>query len=112
MKVCNGKQAVFQGDVMIKPVKEIPTEAKETKPDGNNYVVAHSETGHHHIIAAKAAKVYALTQMVSYLSLIEEAKLTHLRPFDTHEELLLPAGNYEIVRQREGTPEGWRRVAD
>lgn len=34
------------------------------------------------------------------------------RSFDTHESILLKGGTYEIRRQREYTPEGWRRVED
>ena len=38
--------------------------------------------------------------------------LEHLRSFDTHETIKLPVGTFEIRRQREYTPEGWRRVED
>lgn len=49
---------------------------------------------------------------LSYLRVSGETTLEHLRDFDTHEPLSLPPGNYEVRRQREYTPEGWRQVAD
>jgi hypothetical protein len=39
-------------------------------------------------------------------------EITHLRSFDTHETLLVPPGNYEVRRQREYVPEGFRKAAD
>ena len=41
-----------------------------------------------------------------------EALLEHLRTFDTHETLAIPPGVYELRRQREAVPEGWRRAQD
>jgi hypothetical protein len=41
-----------------------------------------------------------------------EAVVEHLRSFDTHESISIGPGNYEIRRQRENAPEGWRRAAD
>ena len=40
------------------------------------------------------------------------ADVIHLRGFDTHETVHLSPGLYEIRRQREYTPEGYRRAAD
>ena len=38
--------------------------------------------------------------------------LEHQRPHDTHAPIKFAKGVYEVRRQREYTPEGWRRVAD
>ena len=40
------------------------------------------------------------------------AILEHHRSIDTHEALEIKPGIYEIRRQREYTPQGFRRVAD
>ena len=108
-----------QGDIYIRRVSALPKDAKQIKAENGNYVVAHSETSHHHVIAAKDnVKVYVGNDpMVSYLEVIEatdkaECLLEHLRSFDTHETIKIPAGIFEIRRQREYTPEGWRRVED
>ena len=55
--------------------------------------------------------------MVSYLEVIKatdetETLLRHLRDHDTHKTIAIPAGVFEVRRQREHTPEGWRRVED
>jgi len=38
--------------------------------------------------------------------------LEHMRPHDTHEAIMFEPGIYEVRRQREYSPEGWRRVED
>jgi len=38
--------------------------------------------------------------------------IEHHRLFDTHEAMEIKPGIYEIHRQREYTPEGYRRAAD
>ena len=108
-----------QGDLLIRRIKEIPVGAKPVKPLGGVFVVAHSETGHNHVIAERPNVSLFTTgdPMVSYLQVVEatdatEVLLEHLRNFDTHETIGIGDGVYEIRRQREYTPEGWRRVED
>jgi hypothetical protein len=108
-----------QGDLMIRRIDAIPAGAKVLDAEKGKFIVAHSETGHNHVIDA-APNVQMFTTgdpMVSYLQVIEAADATetlleHLRSFDTHETIAIPPCNYEIRRQREYTPEGWRRVED
>jgi hypothetical protein len=38
--------------------------------------------------------------------------LEHLRDHDTHEPILFEKGTYHVRRQREYTPEGFRKVED
>lgn len=102
---------VFQGDLMIMRINEIPEDAK--KLDHN--IVAHSETGHHHI--AKGADVLSgLDPMVMFLKAKEKhIDIVHKREFDTHETLRFYTDlgdTFIIKRQREFMPEGWRRVED
>ena len=113
------KNQAAQGDLLIRRIDSIPAEAKPVQAEKGNYIVAHSETGHHHVIAERQnVTLYASNDpMVSYLQVVEatdatETVLEHLRSFDTHEAISIPPGNYEMRRQREYTPEGWRRVAD
>ena len=78
--------------------------------------MTHSETGHHHIVKERpTVRMFNDTMAVFRSWLViegEPAELEHLRNFDTHESLLLDPGVYEIRRQVEYTPEGWRRAAD
>lgn len=103
-----------QGDILIRRISEIPADAVKQDTENGHHVVAHSETGHHHTIADRGVQFYhaANDSMVMYLAVDNEADLIHNRSFDTHEPLRIGKGLYEIRRQREYTPEGWRRVAD
>lgn len=108
-----------QGDLLLRRIATLPAGVKLMPTEKGAYIVAHSETGHHHVIAERPnVKVYTTDDpMVSYLEVIEatektEALLQHLRGHDTHETLAIPPGIFELRRQREHTPEGWRRVAD
>ena len=117
MKTFNKMAA--QGDLMIRRIETIPAKAVTVTAEKGVFVVAHSETGHNHVIEARP-NVQLLTTgdpMISYLRVIEatdatETLLEHLRGYDTHETIKITPGNYEIRRQREYSPEGWRQVED
>ncbi len=114
------KNQAAQGDLLIRRVDAIPAGLADMKPENGAYIVAHSETGHHHVIdAAPRVRVYETSDpMLSYLEVIEatdEAEaviLRHMRGHDTHAPIAIPPGTYELRRQREYTPEGWRRAQD
>lgn len=113
------KNQAAQGDLFIRRVDKIPEGLKPMATENGKYIVAHSETGHHHVIEARPNVIVFDTEdpLVSYLQVIEatdamEAVVEHLRSFDTHEALSASPGNYEIRRQRENAPEGWRRAPD
>jgi hypothetical protein len=108
-----------QGDIYIRRVESLPKNVKAMKIEKSHYVVAHSESGHNHVIEARPNVSVFLSDdpMVSYLQVVEatdavETLLKHMRSFDTHETIKFSPGIYEIRRQREATPEGWRRVED
>lgn len=113
------KNVAAQGDLYIRRIASIPSGAKAVVSEHGKFVVAHSETGHNHVIADRPnVRLYSEGDpMISYLEVIEatdatETLLEHLRSYDTHETIKIEPGNYEIRRQREYTPEGWRRVED
>lgn len=107
-------QFVAQGDLNIFKIDAIPSEGLEqAKPNvAGKFVLAHSETGHNHVIDASRTEVLDKDEFVSYLNVKDTSDVVHLRDFDTHKTIRLPAGNYKVVRQREYTPEGYRRAAD
>lgn len=102
-----------QGDIVIIKIDELPKGLTEVKSK-KYHVVAHSETGHHHVLEAKKTKFFQGSDpMLCYAVVMTDiAELVHQRPFNTHETIGIKKGTYEIRRQREYTPEGWRRVAD
>ena len=109
------KQAA-QGDVLITRINHLPKDLKHVDSVDGKFIIAHSETGHHHTVMERPGVRFLSGKdpMIAYLEVIEavEVTLEHERSFDTHESLLLKGGTYEIRRQQEYTPEGWRRVAD
>lgn len=105
-----------QGDILIIPIKSIPKSAKAATAENGCFIIAHSETGHHHVIDRAKAEVYEAADdaFVAYIrTLGDGAQIEHQRPFDTHETIALsPNQNYEVRRQREYVPEGFRKAAD
>ena len=118
-KMKNFNRCAAQGDLLIRRIDKLPENVKPLLAEKGQYVVAHSETGHHHVIAEREhVKLFTTGDpMISYLQVIEatdttETLLEHLRTFDTHETIAIPTGIFEIRRQREYVPEGWRRIED
>lgn len=119
MKPETFKNQAAQGDLLLRRVDRIPVGVKPGQSEDGEYIVAHSETGHNHVIEATKNVAFYTTNdpMISYLEVIEatdktEVLLKHLRTFDTHKTIVVPPGIYEVRRQREYVPEGWRQITD
>ena len=117
MKTFN--ECCAQGDVLIRRVPEIPKNAKEVLTESGRVVVTHSETGHDHVMVLDRERGKPDVRMyqgdnplVAWLEVNRPTALEHLRPHDTHEPIMFGVGIYEVRRQREHTPEGWRQVQD
>lgn len=110
------KRMAAQGDVIFRRLKALPDGVVDSTPKDGRVVVAHSETGHHHLIDDPAARIFERVErdpLVCYLSIDgTHADVVHHRSWDTHATIRLPKGVWEVRRQREHTPEGWRRVED
>ncbi len=104
----------FQGDICIRRIDAFPAGLVPATAENGVWVIAHSETGHHHVVKERGAQLLIdqTNAFIAYLDVAEPAVLEHLRSFDTHEPYALPPGKYEIRRQREHVPEGWRRAQD
>lgn len=105
------RQFGFQGDVAFMRVSGMPKDCEPAK----DTIVAHSETGHHHV-ASGCALFTTPDPFTCYLRLeAPTAEVTHLRPFDTHEPIELLGGKdavWMVRRQREHSPWGDRMVMD
>ena len=105
-----------QGDCFGRRIDAIPADAHPVSAENGTYVLAHSETGHNHVIDERPeVKLYqdASDPLKAYLEVLSiNVMLEHKRAHDTHEAISIPPGNYEIRRQREYMPEGFRRAAD
>lgn len=104
-----------QGDCLLIATDGIPENVTPAPADAGQVVLAHSETGHHHAIAERIGVVAYRSDnpLVGWLRVSgEAADLVHHRAYDTHQTVTIPPGTYRVIRQREHTPEGWRRVED
>ncbi len=111
------KKCGAQWDLLISrvPKSTVPKGLTKRAPEAGRQIVAHSETGHHHYLDATGVVVLTVPNdpLVCYLQISGDfADLQHARPYDTHETIRLPKGSYELRRQREYVPGGWRRVED
>jgi len=123
---------IAQGEVLIWAKKYAPKAVlkklaalknmTDMKLEKGMIILGHSESGHHHVLEAvrpqtrisKAAQVMidAANDSFVELKLSEPCKIVHLRDFDTHKTVVLPAGEYIRGLREEQTVQGWVRVAD
>lgn len=92
------------GDVLLKPIGELPQGAKETATEG--IVLAYGEvTGHAHRVHGAAT---LLAEGENRVLVVEDAYLDH----EEHGRIDLESGIYEVLQQREYHPERVRWVSD
>lgn len=107
-----------QGDTIIFKVESIPENLERIQAENGKIVVAHSETGHNHVLEDVAVEAYKRTGTKDvdlyelFLIVKEPTALEHLRSHDTHESILLTPGKYIARRQREYVAEGFRKAQD
>lgn len=103
-----------QGDVLIRQIAELPNTAKPVNNTKlGRIVLAYGEvTGHAHAIDLAEAAEYTMEQAGAavrrFLRVVSSATVKH----EEHAAIPLPEGVYEIVQQREYSPEEIRNVAD
>jgi hypothetical protein len=108
------KKFAAQGDLLIQRIDKLPEGVTEMEASGGNFIVGHSETGHHHVVNKHQVMAYQDPNnlLVLFVVVDEDALLEHMRSFDKHETLELKKGIYQINQQREYVAEGFRRAAD
>lgn len=107
------KKHYRHGDVILKSIKTIPTQAKRV--EGETVLAEGEVTGHAHRMDAAQAARFVLNER-AYLKILTEepAALTH----EEHSRAEISALNYEktpcyeIVIQRDYDPEGDVKVTD
>lgn len=100
-----------QGEISIRRIDNLPDGLISRESSDGRHIIGHSETGHHHSMAASNVMVLDKPDFSSsegfsrfYISVIEPTALEHERDFDTHEALLFEPGIYEITVNREYDP--------
>jgi hypothetical protein len=91
-----------QGDVLVVAVDAIPPSATPVPGQDGRLVLAEGEaTGHAHAVASPHAILLSDEETDRrFLRLAADAVLGH----EEHAPILLPAGSYEVRRQREYVP--------
>lgn len=114
MKAVKFVKCAAQGDVLFERVETLPEGLVLDKQENGVFIVTHSETGHHHVIDSKSAQLLIdkTNAFVAYLNVLEPCEVKHMRNFDTHRPIMFDKGVYRVRRQREHTPQGWRKAQD
>ena len=101
-----------QGDVLIVPVDSIPGTLDPLEREGDRIILAHGEmTGHAHAIKAESAALFRdPKRMTVFLNVGADGAVA--LEHDEHDTIHLPPGKYQVIRQREYSPEKIRNVAD
>ena len=94
---------IQHGELMLVPVDDLP---KGKTRQVQTQVVAHSESGHHHVVeATQAFEVLGDVDTADlYLRLYEPAKLVHQKTSDAHRTLDVPAGTWKVLKKTEYDP--------
>lgn len=94
---------IIHGENAIQPIKKLPQGKTEQH---TNFIIGHSETGHHHVLeAVKGQEFDILVQDGEiYFTNKYEAKVTHKKAHDIHETLTVAPGVYKVNRKTEYDP--------
>ena len=96
-------KCVRHGEAMLVPVK------KNFKGEEHNlFIIAHSETGHHHVLESKKPFKISQTDKEFLIELFEPGKLVHKKSVDAHKTLTIAPGKYQIRHKTEYNP--WEGV--
>ena len=96
-----------QGDVLIRRIGSLPKKKAVRRASG--HILEGEATGHIHRVEELAnAEVLEIGERLYLRVGSEGVRIIH----EEHDAIALPPGNFEIVRQREYSPEAIRNVAD
>ncbi len=105
-----------QGDLLIRRIDKLPEGVNSIPAENGKHILAHSETGHHHVVLDRPEiSHYSFGDLLKSFLVVDgdaPALLEHERTHDTHETIAIHPGIYELRRQREYIPAGWRKAQD
>ena len=99
----NGKRvSVTHGELYLLPVSKVP---KGKSSEHSMFVLAHSETGHNHVLQAEPKTTFTVTEVGDaverFLSVSAPVKLVHQKTFDVHQTRVLAPGDYRVYYKQE-----------
>ena len=98
-------RTVRQGDILFIQRESTPTGAT---PVLSGVIARGSATGHTHALRLNGAGQLLQSGKTLYVIAAQSASIDH----QEHATVMLEPGTWEIRRQREETPEGFRQVED
>lgn len=101
------------GELVLKEIKAIPKKAKLVEVVGSK-IVAHSESGHHHVLTTPGLRVYELDNEM-YLEVQNPGQLEHQKQsVDRHQTQVIAPAKYKVIIKREFNyfEKAMRRVVD
>ena len=97
------KGLIRQGDVLLRPIEELPSGLRrEFCPDGRIVLAEGEVTGHAHVLEAEQVELVTAEEADELYLLVHG---TGLLRHDEHDLLQVPAGAYRLLRQREYRPD-------
>lgn len=92
-----------QGEIRMFRINSVPASAKPFAKEKGQYIIGHSETGHHHVLEAERVQVFADAEApagmrVLYAILESAGSLNHQRGHDTHAPHEFAAGDVIMFR--------------
>ena len=94
------KLKIRHGELVIKPAENVNmSEAKEVE----NYVAAHSETGHDHVLQG-SAMILERPGRDPIIELKEDTPIVHKKSHDKHDTKIVKRGIYRLLFKKEHDP--------
>lgn len=90
---------IRHGEAMLVPITD-----KIVGKEHISFVVAHSETGHHHVLESKTPFIVSEVDKQFLIELFEPAQLVHKKTSDKHKTLPIAPGKYKVVYKNEYNP--------
>src|SRR5688572_20688762 len=103
------QKMVRHGEILLVPVDRLPKNIEQIY-EGDEFIVGHSETGHHHVAVGTVKNALAVFKPTGadtqdlYLRVNSTARLEHLKTFDKHETKTLEEGVYLVRPKNEYDP--------
>ncbi|WP_100504014.1 hypothetical protein [Mycobacteroides abscessus] len=97
----NESKGLRHGENLLVRVPAIPSSGTKTF---KNYIVGHSETGHHHVLESTNPFDVVIKDNQLFIELFANANLVHKKQHDKHNTLVVQPGKYLVKRKQEYSP--------